>query len=90
MLSLDADELLSANWQQNAEWQRLVKAPKGTTVLAQFVNVLRGLATCWRLPDPRPIGYVDDRVARIQRMIQFITLRVPSSEAGHHSSVTGY
>jgi glycosyl transferase family 2 len=81
MLSLDADERLSANWRQSDEWRRVIDAPKGTVVLAQFVNVLPDLATCWRLPELKPIGYVDDGVAEYSAFGPIHHPRVPCRDS---------
>lgn len=60
LVALDADEALTANWENSAEWARFLSSPPGTIGYFEWVNVLPGAERCW-IPDwEYPFAYVDD------------------------------
>ena len=62
LLSIDADEVLSANWMESEEWRRLRSLPVGTAIYGEWVNVDPGFKTGWPLGGPFIVGYVDDGI----------------------------
>lgn len=59
-LSIDADELLSANWQGNPEWDQMLRLPPGTAIYARWANLNPDFQTWFPLGDKILIGVVDD------------------------------
>lgn len=57
LISLDADELLTPNW-ESEEWKEILTAPKGTVIEFFLGNIAYGFKKCWY----RSViaGYVDD------------------------------
>lgn len=60
LLALDADEILSANWMGNPEWQSVHAARPGTVIRLQWANLRPDLESCWVQPEEIPFGFVDD------------------------------
>jgi hypothetical protein len=60
LLAIDSDELLSANWIDSGEWQKLLCLPAGTAIYARWANILPGFKTWFAMGGPFVIGYVDD------------------------------
>jgi hypothetical protein len=60
LLAIDSDELLSANWIDNGEWEKLMRLPEGTAIYARWANILPGFKTWFAMGGPFVIGYVDD------------------------------
>lgn len=59
-LAIDADEVISANWRESAEWQALRAAAPGTVIEFRWVNILPGFKKCWIPSHPIAMGFVDD------------------------------
>jgi len=60
LIALDADEALSANAAQSAEWQRIMDAAPGTVLRFKWVNIMPGFQHAW-IPDQRKrCGFIDD------------------------------
>jgi len=60
LIALDADEALSANCRDSEEWEKIANAAPGTVLRFRWVNVLPGFERAWILPEPIPLGFVDD------------------------------
>lgn len=60
IIALDADEMLTANWAESAEWERLRAAAPGTVLTFRWVNVAPDLRSGWTPEDDIPFGFVDD------------------------------
>lgn len=60
LVALDADEVLSANWVESPEWDRIGAAQPGTVLWFDWVNVTPDRASWWSDPGPVPFGFVDD------------------------------
>ncbi len=56
---LDADEVLSANFMDNPEWQSVLNSPSGTVLQIQRVNLTSEVHTYWTEND-FPRGFMDD------------------------------
>lgn len=77
IVALDADEALSANVTDSAEWQRLLAAPEGTVARFDWVNVLPGFERCWVPGEKVAFGFVDDGSGHAGERIH--STRVPAS-----------
>ncbi len=61
ILSLDADEVLAANWRESGEWHSLLTAPEGTRFRFPKAELLPGCDRYWVLPGGDLVhGMVDD------------------------------
>ncbi len=78
LLALDADEFLSANYRESAEWQRILDAAPGTVLRFRWVNVQPGFEKAW-IPENRiACGFVDDGAEHQPRRIH--STRIPCPE----------
>lgn len=60
IISLDADEALTANFMTSPEWQTVLNAPIGTVIHFQWVNVLNDMENYWTSPYDYGWGFMDD------------------------------
>ena len=60
LIALDADEVLTANWETSPEWQTALRAPAGTVIAFRLVNVAGDVETGWGLNWDFYWGYMDD------------------------------
>ena len=60
LMALDADEILTANWMDSPEWDRLLAAPPGTVLRFQWANVTPSIKEGWVPEKKIPFGFVDD------------------------------
>jgi hypothetical protein len=63
LIALDADEALSANAMNAAEWQAIERAEPGTILRFRWVNILPGFTEAWIKSEHVAFGYVDDGCA---------------------------
>ena len=59
LISLDADEILSGNFANSSEWNKIKQAPIGTVVKMRKANILPNLTKYW-LSDFLVTGLMDD------------------------------
>lgn len=62
MLAIDADEAVTANWMESAEWKMLQSLKEGTVIYFPWVNLLPDFHSCW-IPYNVPMGFVDDNLS---------------------------
>jgi glycosyltransferase involved in cell wall biosynthesis len=60
IISLDADEILSAHWESSPEWQTMLRAAPGTVIAFRLVNIAQDLETGWEIDWDFFFGYMDD------------------------------
>jgi hypothetical protein len=60
LLAIDADEMLSANWRESPEWEKIKSLPPGSGIYAKWVNINPDCETWFPLGDHFIIGIVDD------------------------------
>lgn len=53
-MALDADEALSANVLDSAEWRAALAAEPGTVLRLRWANLLPGCRRAWIPPEPAP------------------------------------
>ncbi len=60
LIALDADEALSANFRDSAEWKLIEDAKPGTVLRFRWINILPGFEKAWIPDDFTAFGFVDD------------------------------
>jgi hypothetical protein len=62
LMTLDADEILTANFMTTPEWGTILRSPRGTVIRFQRPEVFAGTSGLCYFPFPfdLPIGFVDD------------------------------
>lgn len=60
LITLDADEALTANFMTSPEWQTVLNAPIGSVIRFKWVNFLSDLETYWTSPYDYAWGFMDD------------------------------
>lgn len=60
IVSMDADEALSANWSTSADWTLMMNAPPGSRFFFDLVEPMPGLEQCSIGPYPVGLAFVDD------------------------------
>ncbi|BAN36204.1 hypothetical protein SCD_n02396 [Sulfuricella denitrificans skB26] len=60
LVTLDADEFLSANFRESKEWQFIMHAPPGTVIRFKWINLKPGLKKYWSPDCYFPWGFMDD------------------------------
>jgi hypothetical protein len=78
LVALDADEVLSANWVESPEWDRVRAARPGTVLWFDWVNVTPDRARWWSEPGKVPFGFVDDGREHTGERIHSRRLPVPA------------
>jgi hypothetical protein len=60
LITLDADEFLTANFINNPEWESVLNAKPGTIIKFQWVNIKPGFEYYWSPTFRFPWGFIDD------------------------------
>lgn len=60
LVTLDADEFLTANFHDSKEWEFIMHAPPGTVIRFRWVNLRPGLKKYWSPDTHFPWGFMDD------------------------------
>jgi hypothetical protein len=69
LFALDADEALSANVFEGANWEQILAAPPGTALRFPWANLAPGGLRAWIPEGMRLWGYVDDGAPHVGRRI---------------------
>ena len=78
LVTLDADEIISGNYQSSGEWQELYSAPIGTVFGFKWINLYPDYKRCWIPNIYFPWGFVDDgRSEHIGQRIHSKRMPVP-------------
>jgi hypothetical protein len=77
LFALDADEFLSGNFRNSAEWDSILTAPPGTTIWMRWKNITSDMQSFW-FGDYLPFGYVDDGIDHQGKSLH--SFRVPISQ----------
>jgi hypothetical protein len=78
LVALDADEVLSANALESAEWQSVLAAPPGMVIEFERVNLHADGSRCWIPRWDFPFGYVDDGAPHVGLPIHSPRVPVPA------------
>ena len=79
LISLDADEILTANVLYSVEWSKLHQALPGTVFKFQLINIRPNLKEYWSPDTSFPWGFVDDGADHLGLPIH--SYRLPISQA---------
>lgn len=79
LIALDADEFLTGNFHNSAEWHTILSSPSGTIFQFQWINIMPDMLSCW-IPDTNfPWGFMDDGVTLNKgNFIHSIRVPIPS------------
>jgi len=84
LLTLDADEMLTANFMSNPEWRRMLEAPVGTVMYFKWVNLRPDLRSYWSPEYDSPWGFMDDGVEHSGSVIHSVRVPVPAGAPKLH------
>jgi hypothetical protein len=77
LITLDADEFLTANYQESDEWKFIMHAPPGTVIRFKCVNLKPDLTRCWIPALDCPWGFMDDGSEHIGAVIHSYRIPMP-------------
>ena len=60
LISLDADEVLSPNFINSKEWQKVIFSKPGTVIKSRFINIRPDMQYYWNGPVEIVLGFSDD------------------------------
>lgn len=60
LITLDADELLTANFQKTEEWQKMLNASEGDIFGFEWINIMPGFKKAWINKGPFPWAMIDN------------------------------
>lgn len=79
LITLDADEFLTANFHNSTEWDFILKAPPGTVVRFKWVNLKPGFQKCWFPSEHFPWGFMDDGSEHFGKKIHSTRIPIPAN-----------
>jgi glycosyltransferase involved in cell wall biosynthesis len=79
LITLDADEFLTANFMNSPEWLTILNAPIGSVVRFQWANVRPDMVTYWAPPIEFSWGFMDDGSQHVGTKIH--SPRLPISQS---------
>jgi glycosyltransferase involved in cell wall biosynthesis len=85
LITLDADEFLTANFMDSAEWLTVLNAPTGTVVKFQWANIRPDMATYWMPSAEFAWGFIDDGSEHVGTKIH--SPRIPTPENANSISL---
>lgn len=78
LITLDADEILTANFMNSPEWQTVLNAPVGTVIQFQWINLLPDFQSYWTPARDFPWGFMDDDSDHVGCQIHSPRIPIPS------------
>jgi hypothetical protein len=78
VIALDADEIITANWQDSPEWTAVLNAAPGTVIHFQWVNILPDMHRSWLPGVDIPLGFMDDGSDHTGRKIHSTRIPTPA------------
>lgn len=79
LITLDADEYLTANFHDSDEWEFIMHAPPGTVIRFKWVNLKPGFTKYWSPDMHFPWGFMDDGSEHIGAVIHSTRIPMPSN-----------
>jgi hypothetical protein len=79
LVTLDADEFLTANFRESNEWQFIMHAPPGTVIRFKCINLKPGLEKYWSPDFYFPWGFMDDGSEHVGVAIHSTRIPIPSN-----------
>lgn len=86
LIALDADEFLTANFQNSREWEMVLRAVPGTVIIFRWACVLPDRKSYFVFPADFPLGFMDDGANHVGKLIHSPRLPVPDNAARIHMS----
>lgn len=77
LITLDADEFLTANYHNSTEWQFIMSAPPGTIIRFKWVNLKPGMMKYWSPDVFFPWGFMDDGTEHMGSIIHSTRIPMP-------------
>lgn len=77
LITLDADEFLTANFHDSDEWKFIMHAPPGTVIRFKWVNLKPGFKKYWSPDVHFPWGFMDDGSEHIGAVIHSTRIPMP-------------
>lgn len=77
LITLDADEFLTANFHESDEWKFVMHAPPGTVIRFELVNLKPDFANYWSPNIRFPLGFMDDGSEHIGDVIHSTRIPLP-------------
>ena len=96
LIALDADEMLTANFQDSPEWNTVLQAPMGCVIRFQWPIILSDFRTYWMPRIDYAYGFMDDgseyegtkiHESRIPRPVQASTITLRDIKVMHYVGV---
>lgn len=78
LLTLDADEALTANFLSSREWRNMIGAPAGTVFRFRWVNLRADMTRAWLSEHTFAWGFMDDNSQHVGKCIH--SVRVPVAD----------
>lgn len=79
LITLDADEFLTANFHDSDEWKFIMHAPAGTVIRFKWINLKPGLAKYWSPDTHFPWGFMDDGSEHTGAVIHSTRIPMPAN-----------
>jgi hypothetical protein len=79
LITLDADEFLTANYHESNEWEFIMHAPPGTVIRFKWVNLKPGFTKFWSPDTYFPWGFMDDGSEHVGSIIHSTRIPMPSN-----------
>ena len=77
IISIDADEMISANWKRSPEWEKMCNSEPGTHFTLDWVQLLPGGRGCF-MPNTMDVAFVDDGAEYVGKWIH--SPRIPENK----------
>ncbi|MBI3901599.1 MAG: glycosyltransferase family 2 protein [Nitrosomonadales bacterium] len=79
LITLDADEFLSANFHNSEAWKSILQVPPGTVVRFKWANLRPGLAQYWSPGNYILLGFMDDGSDHSGKAIHSTRIPMPTN-----------
>lgn len=83
ILTLDADEFLTANFMESKEWENILNIEPGTVIKFKFTNITPDFLQYWIPPFEMPWGFYDDGSKHFGQVIH--SSRIPVLDGNSNS-----
>lgn len=84
LITLDADEFLTADFLSSKEWETMLHAAAGTVMHFQWPIIQPDLSSYWTYPYTVPLGFMDDGTEHTGRSIHSIRIPLPPAAPELH------
>lgn len=63
IIALDADEFLTSEGLEHAEWKTVLESQPGTIIQLRWINLLPDMRLCWIPEEDKIFGFMDDNIS---------------------------